>query len=250
MSEQTIYKALRDGGLSHNGACAVMGNLYYESLLRSNNVEDTYSVSDHDYTYNVDHGIITEDQFSFDSHGYGLAQWTYNTRKRELYRYAKSRGVSISDESMQLDFIFVELKKDFSGLYEFLCSQSADLYTATDRVCREFENPRIKNTDPRYKKALYYCSALGKEDLPEPKPPVDFGGYETCEITVRVLHVGDKGRDVFIAQSALSDMGDDCGKPDGDFGPLTEQAVNDLKERVGLETDGVIDADVWQILFQ
>ena len=45
-------------------------------------------------------------------------------------------------------------------------------------------------------------------------------------------------------------MGIDCGIPDGDFGQLTERAVNDLRESVGLPTDGVVDGDVWQIIFQ
>jgi len=53
-----------------------------------------------------------------------------------------------------------------------------------------------------------------------------------------------------MMQTGLSDMGIECGIPDGDFGKLTEAGVNDLRESVGLPMDGTVDADVWQILFQ
>jgi peptidoglycan hydrolase-like protein with peptidoglycan-binding domain len=53
-----------------------------------------------------------------------------------------------------------------------------------------------------------------------------------------------------MMQTGLQDMGIDCGVPDGDFGTQTERGVNDLRESVGLPTDGVVDADVWQIIFQ
>ena len=101
MSEQTIYNALRNGGFSHAGACAMMGNMYCESLLKSNNVENRCSMSDSDYTWNVDHGNISKWQFMTDSYGYGLCQWTYHTRKEALYLFAKELGVSISDEWIQ-----------------------------------------------------------------------------------------------------------------------------------------------------
>ena len=58
MSEQTIYNALRAGGLSPAGACAMMGNMYCESGLRSDNVQDNCAMGDSDYTWNVDNGGI------------------------------------------------------------------------------------------------------------------------------------------------------------------------------------------------
>jgi hypothetical protein len=60
-----------------------MGNLDAESGLRSNNLQDTYSrefnLTDAQYTAAVDNGTYTK--FVNDEAGYGLAQWTYWSRK-------------------------------------------------------------------------------------------------------------------------------------------------------------------------
>ena len=72
----------------------------------------------------------------------------------------------------------------------------------------------------------------------------------SCEITVKVLTMGAKGRDVFLLQCGLTDMGFNCGMPDGDFGPLTLMALNELKSELGLEKDGIADQAVWQKLLE
>lgn len=259
MSQFTIYRALRDGGLSEAGAYGVMGNIGAESAFKSNNVEDRSSLSDFDYTHNVDVGIISKERFSRDSYGYGLAQWTYFTRKAALYDFAKwEKGTSISDEQMQVEFLLKELKTEYSGLYNFLC-QTNDIYEATSKVCWDYENPAIKNVDARYEIALD-CKSRNYEvlpidpDGPKPEKPVI---PVSCKIEVRVLKTGDKGRDVGMAQWAIRDLGLDIGKTgpkkdgvDGDFGGKTEAAVNQLREQHGMETSGLIDQDIWQILFQ
>ena len=45
-------------------------------------------------------------------------------------------------------------------------------------------------------------------------------------------------------------MGFNCGMPDGDFGPLTLMALNELKNELGLEKDGIADQAVWQKLLE
>ena len=251
MSKETIYSYLKQGGLSHAGACAVMGNMYCESLLRSDNVENRCSMSDEEYTKAVNGGTISCYQFARDAFGYGLCQWTYWSRKDELWKRTVQKGISISDEMAQCEFCIAELKRDYKFLYEFLC-EDCDLYSATSRVCKEYERPAVNNVDARYAKAKEYYDALGNSN------PVSTGvggsdngqSTDSVDITVRVLRNGDKGRDVFVLQTGLNDMGIDCGVPDGDFGPLTERGVNDLKETIGLSTDGVADGDVWQMIFQ
>ena len=44
-----------------------------------------------------------------------------------------------------------------------------------------------------------------------------------------------EGRDVFLLQCGLIDMGFNCGMPDGGFCPLTLMALNELKSELGLE---------------
>lgn len=248
MSEQSIYQALRNGGLSAAGACGVMGNMYAESAMRSNNVQDNCTVSDYDYTYNVDNGVLTRWQFMSDSYGYGLCQWTSSDRKDGLYLLAKEKGVSISDEAMQCEFCLYELKK-YKNLYEFLCSTD-DIAKAAERVCAEFERPAINNFAVRINAAQKFYNQFADQQVEKPCADdacwVEIPEEETCTVNVRVLRKGCLGRDVFLLQAALYDMGIDCGIPDGDFGINTEEAVKEMQRAEKVEPTGVADWYVWQ----
>ena len=150
---QKIYNLFKAAGLSHWGACALLANLEAESGLKSNNLQNTYEKSlgmvDEVYTLAVDNGLYKN--FVNDRAGYGLAQWTHPDRKRKLLNFVNEANVSISDETTQVEFAIWELKSDFSGLFDFLCSVGADgLYAATDRICREYERPAVNNVAARY----------------------------------------------------------------------------------------------------
>ena len=84
-----------------------MGNLYVESGLKSTNLQNTgnkgLGMTDEEYSAAVDQGSYTD--FVHDGYGYGLAQWTYPTRKEALLAFARQQGVSIGDCNMQLQFI-------------------------------------------------------------------------------------------------------------------------------------------------
>ena len=83
---QKIWNYLRAKGLSPAGAAGVMGNLNAESALKANNLQNSYQkklgYTDASYTKAVDDGTYTN--FIHDAAGYGLAQWTYHTRKAAL----------------------------------------------------------------------------------------------------------------------------------------------------------------------
>lgn len=104
------------------GVAALMGNLYAESGLQSNNLQNTYEeslgYSDASYTQAVDSGSYTN--FTSDSAGYGLAQWTVEDRKTPLLAFANARGCSIADLDMQLDFLCNELETKFPGVLSTL----------------------------------------------------------------------------------------------------------------------------------
>lgn len=180
MSAKTIYDRLRSHGMTHAGACAMGGNIQAESGIRSNNVEDRSGMSDAQYTSMVDAGGYDFATDNGKHYGYGLCQWTLKSRKVELLQYAKNRGVSIADEDMQVDFAVHELKRDFSGLYKFLCSTD-DMYTATDRICREFENPAVKNTAKRYEFAQEWDKEFGGVETPTVSQPTQNSSREPSE---------------------------------------------------------------------
>ena len=114
--EQQIWNYFKDKGLNEFGIAGLMGNLYAESALNPKNLQNTYEkklgYSDTDYTQAVDNGIYNN--FVKDSAGYGLAQWTYWSRKQALLSYAKSVGKSIGDLEMQLGFLYKELSEKFN----------------------------------------------------------------------------------------------------------------------------------------
>lgn len=149
---QMIYNLFKAAGLTHWGACAMLGNFEAESSLKSNNLQNSFEkngVSDEVYTMAVDNGLWKN--FVNDQAGYGLAQWTHPDRKRKLLEFVQEANASIGDETTQVEFAVHELKTEYSGLFSYLCSVDADgLYAACDRICREYERPAVNNVAARF----------------------------------------------------------------------------------------------------
>ena len=76
---EKIWNFLKSKGLSSCGAAGLMGNLYAESGLNPQNLQNSYEKklghTDASYTAAVDNGSYGN--FARDGAGYGLAQWTY-----------------------------------------------------------------------------------------------------------------------------------------------------------------------------
>ncbi len=81
------------------GVAGLWGNIYAESGGRPNNLQNSYEsklgYTDETYTKAVDDGIYLN--FVYDSAGYGLAQWTFYSRKQNLLEFAREQGTSIAD---------------------------------------------------------------------------------------------------------------------------------------------------------
>lgn len=141
-SEDTrrIWNFLLDLTGNPYGAAGLMGNLYAESGLSSINLENSYEpllgYDDISYTQAVDNG--TYQNFVHDSAGYGLAQWTYYTRKEKLLTFAQSQGKSIGDLGMQLQFLARELS---GGSVLQVLENATTVREASDKVLVSFENP-------------------------------------------------------------------------------------------------------------
>lgn len=167
MSAGSIYDKLRAAGMTHAGACGTLGNLMAESSLIANIAQrGMTSLTDAQYTAKFD---ATPELCYRDGVGYGLAQWTFWSRKQELSKFAKKRGTSVGSEATQLEFIIHELRSDFPELWDFLCTTD-DLYAAADRVCCEFERPAVNNVDRRYEFAKVFYDDF---DAPVSAPKED-----------------------------------------------------------------------------
>ena len=151
---QIIWNFLKSQGLSDCGIAGLMGNLYAESGLQPNNLQNTYSkklgLSDAEYTKRVDSGAYTN--FVRDSAGYGLAQWTYWSRKQSLLNYAKQQKKSIGDLTMQLNFLAQELKTSFPSVWQTLRTATT-VAQASNVVLLQFERPADQSAAVQRKRA-------------------------------------------------------------------------------------------------
>ena len=138
------------------GVAGLMGNLYAESGLIPTNMENAYEsklgYTDATYTAAVDSGTYTK--FDSDAVGYGLAQWTYSTRKKALLAYAKQKGVSIGDLNMQLEYLYKELSESYSGVLQVLKSATS-VQNASNKVLTDFERPANQSDSVKTARAKY-----------------------------------------------------------------------------------------------
>lgn len=155
-NEEIIWNFLRDKGLSASGTAGLMGNLYAESALNPTNLQNSYERSlgyaDRSYTAAVDSGAYKN--FVHDQAGYGLAQWTYYTRKAALLQYAKSTGCSIGDLEMQLGYLFKELSTGYATLLGRLKSAKS-VRDASDAVLTIYERPADMSERVRVQRASF-----------------------------------------------------------------------------------------------
>lgn len=154
-NEKRIWDFLLERMGNPYGVAGLMGNLYAESALRPNNLQNTYekklNMTDDGYTQAVDNGSYTN--FVNDAAGYGLAQWTYHTRKQNLLNFAKEKGASIGDLEMQLEFLWKELGSYKTVLKTLLSATS--VMEASDIVLLKYEKPKDQSDNAKAKRARY-----------------------------------------------------------------------------------------------
>lgn len=170
-NEKRIWDYLTGKGLSPAGAAGLMGNLYAESGLNPQNLQNTYEkklgYTDAAYTAAVDSGKYQN--FIHDSAGYGLAQWTYWSRKEGLLAFAQAAGKSIGDLETQLGYLFKELSESYKTVLSTLKTAS-DVKTASNSVLLNFERPADQSAAVQNKRAgygqNYYKKYAGKAAQP------------------------------------------------------------------------------------
>lgn len=155
MNEAVIWRFFKSKGFSDCGIAGLMGNLFAESGLNpinlQNSFEKTLKMDDTTYTLAVDSGAYTN--FVKDGAGYGLAQWTYWSRKQNLLNFARARGTSIGDLSMQLDFLYQEFQ-GYKGLNEAL-RMANSVQEASNLILFQYERPADQGAKVQAKRTEY-----------------------------------------------------------------------------------------------
>lgn len=167
---QHIYDRLRRAGMTDAVALAFLGNWQQESGCEPNRIQndfDPFRIASRDYTARVESGTISRQTFGSDQKGYGLAQWTYVNadrtagRKFDFYDFWKRSGASIDDIDMQLNFVAYELMNGYRHVRSQL-DGCTDLRTATDIICRQYEQPAEPNVDTRLRYAEWIETEINK----------------------------------------------------------------------------------------
>lgn len=186
--EKVIWDFLIGKGLNEYAVAGLMGNLKAESNLRSTNLQNSFErklgYSDESYTKAVDSGKYKN--FVHDSAGYGLAQWTYYTRKQKLIDYAKSCNKSIGDLLMQLEFLWKEIQGYTSVMSTLKNAKS--IYEASTAVLTGYEKPAdqsgsVKTRRAELGKQIYNNQKKSKDESPvyseENKYSVQAGAFSS-----------------------------------------------------------------------
>ena len=192
-NEEKIWNYLAAEGMTACGAAGLMGNLYAESGLVPANLQNTYEkklgYTDAAYTAAVDSGAYSN--FAKDGAGYGLAQWTYHTRKAALLAFAKAAGKSVGDLETQLAFLVHELRESYK-LVHYVLVTATDVKTASNVVLLQFERPANQGEAVKQKRAQYgqvYYDKFAKGDA--------MTGQEEWAKVVSIAqsYIGCNGRD-------------------------------------------------------
>ncbi len=165
--EKTVWDFLKGKGLSNYAVAGIMGNLYAESSVRPNNLQNSYErrleLSDEEYTAAVDSGEYQE--FASDGAGYGLAQWTWWKRKEGLYNFAKETNRSVGDLTLQLEYLWRELQNDYPSVLNAL-SIASSVRDASNAFLFQFEKPADQSGAVQQKRAEFGQTYLDRYALP------------------------------------------------------------------------------------
>lgn len=136
-----VWNALRAHGVSEAGTAGVIGNIWQECKLNP-----------------------TAQERIDGSGGYGLLQWTDPSRKQELKNTAEKMGGKVSDLSVQIAQIIIDIDNNayFSekGYSNKQVIEATDVKKATLIFCNSVERPSSTYMDIRYGGAQSAYDAL------------------------------------------------------------------------------------------
>lgn len=153
---EKMFNFLRQQGFTEAGSAAVVGNGYAESGCSSINLQNNgnreLDMTDEQYTAAVDNGTYTN--FVNDKYGYGIFQWTYWSRKQNLLNYAKSKGVSIGDLEIHMNFLMQELNAGYKPLLNILRTSNS-VSECSNAFMLQFERPANQSVENQNKRVSY-----------------------------------------------------------------------------------------------
>lgn len=237
MSAQTIFEQLRKAGCTPTGALALMGNWQCESGLESCRVQGDFQtdrLKSKDYASRIDNGRVSDEEWCRDGKGWGLAQWTFFTRKAALLQFCRRRSISVANEEAQVDFAVSELQSGYRSVWADLttCGEE-DLYKVVELVCVKYEAPAFNNVQERANAAVTIRDELkGETPTKTDEPATPFW-------PPRVLCYDMRGPDVQLLQALLLCHGYNPGGCSGIFDNRTKNMTMAYQAEHKLDIDGI-----------
>ena len=176
------------------GVAGIMGNMYAESGLRPNNLQNSYEkklgYTDSSYTSAVDKKVYTN--FVYDKAGYGLVQWTYWSLKRDLLAYVQAKGASIGDLETQLEFLCKQLSESYASTVWNVCKTATSVIQASNAMLLKFERPADQSLAVQTKRASYGQTYYDKYAKSSTSSTTTIGGSQsnTGGITTMSVMIG------------------------------------------------------------
>lgn len=168
MNEKVIWDYLYKVTGNAYGTAAIMGNLMAESSLNPANATGKNKTPN--YVQDADNGTI---DFVHDGVAFGIVQWCYYSRKQVLYDMAKSRGTSVGDLNLQLEYLVSEMSKSYKTAWTAV-TQATNIREASDVVMLRYEKPATTTEAAKQKRADYgkkfYDMFVGEKQEPSPAP--------------------------------------------------------------------------------
>ena len=204
----TIYDFLLSKGITPVGAAAILGNLSAESgddlnsAVLEEGARTRSGYSSERFTQEVNNGTISRDEFITSDrfwartdygrgqYGYGLAQWTYPSRKEKLYDFAKSysENFDIGNLNIQLEYLWKELE-GYTSLKNYLMTVEGEdnISDAAKKWNREFERSE-DTSDTRQNNATKWYNEWKNNHLTNEHGFIfyqdDYGEYNYGEGTI------------------------------------------------------------------
>lgn len=156
-NEEKIWNYLYSKLGNAYGVAGIMGNIQAECGLKPNNLQNSYEkklgMTDDEYTAAVDNGSYTN--FVYDKAGYGIVQWTYWSLKRDFLAYVQSKGASIGDLEIQLEFLCKQLSENYAAGVWNVCKSATSVLEASNAMLLKFERPADRSEAVQKKRASY-----------------------------------------------------------------------------------------------
>ena len=166
------------------GVAALMGNIYAESGCTPYACQPSRAYSTcMTYINNVNIHAINEWAFvhrgtsstggvAGGQGGFGLCQWTYYTRKQNMYDEWVNYGGSIGDIHFQIHFIEWELNNTHIGTLSAL-QNATDIQSASNYVLFNYEGPKDKSADVQDTRANYAQQIFDRYEGTTPVEPIN-----------------------------------------------------------------------------